>query len=298
MSVVKTGAAGGRSRRPVERARMRMRRQAPGVVLRYVVLLLLLVVAIGPFVWQVSTSLKGIGEDLYSLPPQILPSDPTTDAYRRVGEVVPVWRYAINSLIVAGSTVVFGTIGASMAGYALARLRFRGSRVALAVFLAGILIPGEVVLITRFLLSQSLGVTNTLLGVVLPTVVAPLNVLLMRNAFQAIPKEMDEAGMLDGANVWRRFVHIALPSAQGMVAVVAIFSFVSAWDDFLWPLMVLSDQDLYTLTVGLNFLQGTFSTDPRVVAAGTIVAVLPLVIMFILLQRYFFRGIGEGGLKG
>lgn len=281
-----------------EARRARLRKKAPGMVLRYAILLIMLVIMIGPFLWQLSTSLKGMGSDLYSMPPQFIPEDPTLAAYGRVGEVVPVWRYVLNSFIVAGGAVVGEVIGATLAGYALARLRFRGVKLALSVFLMGILIPGEVILIAKYLLTQELGLNNTLLGVILPTVVGSLNVLLMRSAFMAIPHAMDEAAMLDGANAWQRFRHIALPSVKGMVTVVAIFSFVGAWDEFLWPLIVLSDQNLYTLTVGLNFLQGTFTNDPRVVAAGTIIAIVPLIILFFSLQRYFFRGIGEGGLKG
>ena len=104
--------------------------------------------------------------------------------------------------------------------------------------------------------------------------------------------------MIDGANAWMRFRRVIVPSSRGTIAVVAIFSFVNAWDDFLWPLIVLSDQQKYTLTVGLNYLQGTFGNNPRVVAAGTVIAVVPLIIMFFVLQRHFFRGIGEGGIKG
>ncbi|MEV8249704.1 carbohydrate ABC transporter permease [Microbacterium sp. NPDC076768] len=286
------------AQRAREIRKARLRKKAPGMVLRYIFLFAMLIIMVGPFLWQLSTSLKGMGSDLYSLPPEFFPKDPTLDAYGRVAEVVPVWRYVLNSFIVAGGAVIGEVIGATLAGYALARLRFRGAKLALSVFLVGILIPGEVILIAKYLLTQELGLNNTLLGVILPTVVGSLNVLLMRSAFMAIPTAMDEAGMLDGANAWQRFRHIALPSVKGMMTVVAIFSFVGAWDEFLWPLIVLSDQNLYTLTVGLNFLQGTFTNDPRVVAAGTIIAIVPLIVLFFALQRYFFRGIGEGGLKG
>jgi len=285
-------------RRAAEIRRARRRKKAPGLTLRYGILIVMFIVMVGPFLWQLSTSLKGMGSDLYSMPPEFIPKDPTLDAYGRVADVVPVWLYVLNSLIVAGGAVIGEVIGATLAGYALARLRFRGLKLALSVFLAGILIPGEVILIAKYLLTQQIGLNNTLLGVILPTVVGSLNVLLMRSAFMAIPLAMDEAAMLDGANAWKRFWHIGVPSVKGMITVVAIFSFVGAWDEFLWPLLVLSDQNLYTLTVGLNFLQGTFTNDPRVVAAGTIIAIVPLILLFFSLQRYFFRGIGEGGLKG
>jgi len=125
-----------------------------------------------------------------------------------------------------------------------------------------------------------------------------LNVLLMRNAFTALSYEVEDAAMIDGANSWQRFARIAVPSVKGTIAVVAIFSFMFSWDDFLWPLIVLRDPGKYTLTIGLNYLQGTFASDQRLIAAGTIIAVAPLLLLFVMLQRYFFRGVGEGAVKG
>lgn len=284
--------------RAIDRRRAARRKRIPGLVIRYALLLIMLIVMVGPFFWQLSTSLKGMGSDLYATPPELWPTDPTLAAYGKVADVVPVWLYIINSLIVAVATVLGNVIGATFAGYALARFTFRGMKLALGVFLVGILVPTEVILISRYLLTQDMGINNSLVGVVLPTMIGALNVLLMRNAFMAMPAALEEAAMIDGANAWKRFMHIAVPSVKGMITVVAIFAFVGAWDEFLWPLIVLSNQNLYTLTVGLNYLQGTFTLDPRVVAAGTIIAVVPLIALFFALQRYFFRGIGEGGIKG
>ncbi|WP_279578976.1 carbohydrate ABC transporter permease [Fodinicola feengrottensis] len=128
--------------------------------------------------------------------------------------------------------------------------------------------------------------------------IGALNVLLMRNAFMAIPLEIDEAALLDGANVWQRLLYIGLPSVRGIMSVVAILSFIGAWDDFLWPLLVLQSPDKLTLTVGLAYLHSTFSADPRTIAAGAMIALLPIVVLFVSLQRFFFRGVGEGAVKG
>lgn len=264
----------------------------------YAVMIAMFAIMIGPFLWQLATSFKGPQADLYSQPPEFWPTDFTFDNYAAVSKIVPVWQYAANSLIVAIMSVAGNVIGATLAGYALAMFKFRGRGIAFAVFLSGILVPAEVILISRYLLMLDLGLNNTLLAVILPGAVGALNVLLMRNAFQAIPKALDEAAMIDGANAWQRFLRIALPSVRGTTAVVAIFAFVGAWNDFLWPLIVLSDQAKYTLTVGLNYLQGAFTGDPRVIAAGTIIAIVPLVALFFCLQRFFFRGVGEGGIKG
>ena len=274
------------------------RLRTPGLVLRYLLLLAVTAVMVGPFVWQFLTSIKGIGDDLYSIPPTWLPGNPTFDNYFRVTAIVPILSFVGNSLIVAVANVSLNVAGSALAGYALARLRFRGRSLALAVFLGALLVPGEASIIALVQMMNSVHLTNTLTAVVLPGCIAALNVLLMRNAFLALPHEVDEAAVLDGANSWRRFWNIALPSSIGTLTVVGLLSFIGSWDDFLWPLLVLTDSSKYTLTIGLNYLQGTFSADPRVVAAGTIIAVAPLIVLFLIFQRQFFKGVGEGSVKG
>ncbi|WNI23833.1 carbohydrate ABC transporter permease [Streptomyces sp. ITFR-16] len=268
------------------------------LVLRYVLLLAVLALTVGPFLWQLSTSLKGPNEDIFSSPPKFFPSDPTLDNYSRVADTIPVWDYALNSLKVASANVVTNCVGSALAGYALARLRYRGRRAATLAFILAMLVPVEGIIIAQFTTMRDLGLNNTLLGVLLPGSIGAMNVLLMRNAFLNLPQEVEEAAFVDGANVWQRFLRIALPSVKGTLAVVAIFAFMGSWDDFLWPLIVLSDPENFTLTIGLNYLHGTFANDERLVAAGTIIAVLPLIALFAGLQRFFFRGVGEGAVKG
>ncbi|MEU8760196.1 carbohydrate ABC transporter permease [Streptomyces sp. NPDC048659] len=268
------------------------------LVVRYAALLLVLLIMIGPFLWQLSTSLKGATEDIFTSPPQLLPEHPTWDNYKGVADIIPVWDYILNSLKVAVTNVLTNVIGAAMAGYALARLRFKGRAAASLVFVLALLVPMEAIMIAQFATMRSLDINDTLVAVVLPGCIGAMNVLLMRNAFSNIPFEVEEAAVVDGANVWQRFVKVALPAVKGTLAVVAIFAFMGAWDDFLWPLIVLSDSDNFTLTVGLNFLNGTFANNQRVIAAGTIIAVAPLIVMFACLQRFFFKGVGEGAVKG
>ncbi|MGI5141769.1 MULTISPECIES: carbohydrate ABC transporter permease [unclassified Streptomyces] len=268
------------------------------LVLRYVLLLVVLALTVGPFLWQLSTSLKGPTEDIFSSPPSFLPAHPTLHNYARVSDTIPVWDYALNSLKVATANVVTNCVGSALAGYALARLRYRGRRVATLVFILAMLVPAESIIIAQFTTMRELDLNNTLVGVVLPGSVGAMNVLLMRNAFLNLPFEIEEAAFVDGANAWQRFVRIALPSVKGTLAVVAIFAFMFSWDDFLWPLIVLSDPSKFTLTIGLNYLHGTFANDERLVAAGTVIAVAPLMVLFACLQRYFFRGVGEGAVKG
>lgn len=289
-----------RRRRRAPKARRDSGRKTPTwqLVLRYVLLLVVFVITVGPFLWQLSTSLKGQSEDIYTYPPQLLPSHPTLDNYQGVADIIPVWDYVLNSLKVSVTNVLTNIVGASMAGYALARIKFRGRLTAGLVFIMAMLVPTEAIMIAQFATMRQLDLNNTLTAVVLPGCIGAMNVLLMRNAFGNLPYEIEEAAVVDGANIWQRFFRIALPSVKGTIAVIAIFAFMGAWDDFLWPLIVLSDSSNFTLTVGLNFLHGTFANNQRVVAAGTIIAVAPLIVMFACLQRYFFRGVGEGAVKG
>lgn len=284
--------------RPRRRVRKFAGEPPPVLAVRYLLLFLMFLLMAGPFLYQLSTSLKGPDEDIFSYPPTLIPESPTLSNYAAVGEAIPVWRYIANSLIVSIASVVTNCALAAMAGYALARLRFRFKGLVFGAFLATVIIPFEVIMVSVFLTIRGLGLVDTLAGVVLPTAVTGLSILLMYNAFLALPLSIEEAAVLDGASEWQRFRHIALPSVRGTLTVVAIFSFMFAWDEFLWPLIVLKSPENFTLTVGIQYLSGTFTSDQRVISAGTMIAVIPLLVGFFALQRFFFRGVGEGAVKG
>lgn len=269
-----------------------------GFIARYGLLIVLFIVAIFPFIWQLSTSLKGPMEDIYSFPPRLIPDDPTLANYETVLHTIPVLRYAWHSLLVGLATVVTNTVFATLAGYALGTMNFRFRKAIFALFLSTLLLPGEVTLTSQYLTVKSLGAANTLVGVFLPGAIGAVNVLLMATACRAIPTEILDAATVDGASTLQRIRHIVWPNVRGMVSVVGLFSFIGAWDDFLWPLVVLSDPQKYTLTVGMQYLQSNFGTNPRVVAAGTVIALVPIIILFATMQKYFFKGVEEGGVKG
>lgn len=276
----------------------RRHRRGPGFLVRHLILAVMLVLLAGPLLWQLSLSFKGPGDDLYERPPRLIPSDPTLDNFAGVLDRIPVLAFVGNSFVVAALVIGGNVILATLAGFALGHLRWRLRSVATGIFVAAMLIPLEAIIISQFLLVRSMGFTDTLVGVALPMLVTPLNVLLMRNAFMAIPDEISEAAVIDGASTWQRFLRICVPQVKGVVSVVAIFSFVGSWNDFLWPLIVLTSERNYTLTVGLNYLRGTFYDDPRLIAAGTIIALVPIIVFFMALQRYFMRGLEQGGIKG
>lgn len=269
-----------------------------GLVLRYLTLTIVLLISIGPMLWELSTSLKSKAEDVFTQNIQLLPHHPTLGNYSEVQNTIPVWHFALNSLSVAAINVAGNVIGATLAGYALARLKFKGRRLLLAVFVSTLILPAEVTVISKFQMITSMGLGDSILGVCLPDMIAMINVLLMRNAFLALPKEVEEAAIIDGANAVQRLRHVALPAVKGVLSVISIFAFIGAWDDFLWPLLVLQSPDKLTLTVGLSYLDGQWSHDPRTIAAGTMMALLPILALFLILQRYFFRGVAEGAIKG
>jgi len=269
-----------------------------GLILRYALMILVLLLVIGPFVWQLSTSFKGPLDDLYIFPPNIIPVDPTLENYSKVTDIVPVYTYAWHSLLVAVGQVLSNVVLSVFAGYALALMRFRGRFVVLGILLSTMLLPGEVTITANLLTINSLGLANTLWGVYLPGAIAAMNALLIATACRMIPKDVIDAATVDGATTWQRIRHIVWPNVRGMASVVAIFTFIGAWDDYLWPLMVLTDPANYTLTVGMAYLNGNFSPDPRMIAAGTMVALVPIIVLFSVMQRFFFKGVQEGSVKG
>lgn len=269
-----------------------------GLIGRYALLVLVVVISVGPFLWQLSTSVKSVNENIYSFPPHFWPEHFTWSAYARVSRVIPIFKYAWHSVIVAAVSVIGNVLLATLAGYAISCIRFRGKRIVMAVLLSTLVLPGEVTLTSQYLVIKNLGLANSLAGVAIPGVVGAINVLLMATACRAVPEAVLDAATVDGANTWQKIRHIVWPNVKGMASVVAVFAFIGAWDDFLWPLIVLNDPDKYTLTVGMNYLHSTMSTDPREVAAGTIIALVPIIVIFASMQKVFFRGVESGGVKG
>lgn len=269
-----------------------------GKIVQYIVLILVFLLLVGPFIWEISLSFKGAKDNVYAIPPYIMPKSPTWLNYAKVFRQVPIFQYMGNTLIVAALSIAGNIIFSTMAGYALARLEWRGRKLVYLMIMVTMIIPVEGVIISQFLIMKQLHLQNTLLAVALPGMVGAINILLMTNAMKGIPKELEEAAQVDGASVWQRFWKICVPEVRGTMTVVGIFAFVGAWNDFMWPLIVLSDEEKYTLTLGMNRLKGIFVQDPRLIAAGAMVSLIPIIIFFLCFQRYFFRGLEQGGLKG
>jgi putative chitobiose transport system permease protein len=271
-----------------------MRKRA---LLRYLALLAWGAVTVGPFLWLLSTALKGPTENLFANPPQLLPAQPTLDNFARVLESQPMFSYLGNSLQVALLAVFFNLLFASMAGYALARLSFSGKRWVFGALLATMMIPFQLLMIPVYQLALSLGLRNTLLGLVLPHACTAFGVLLMRQAFDSIPLALEEAAVMEGVSRWRIWAFVCLPLVRPQLATLAVFTFIAAWGDFLWPLILNDDPARYTLPLGVNRLVSLFSLDWRLVAAGAVFSLIPVMVVFALSQRFFIEGAMKGAVK-
>ncbi|WP_010269639.1 carbohydrate ABC transporter permease [Paenibacillus senegalensis] len=264
----------------------------------YFFLTLLAVITIVPFLWTVSTSLKGQNETIFSMPPQFIPSNFTFENYLTVWNSLPIPLYLWNSVILAFFGVILPLIFCSLAAFPLARMKFKGREIIFYLIIATMMIPGEVTMIPIYLILTELNLLGSHTGVILPGAVSAFGIFLMRQAFVGIPKEIEESAIMDGASVGRIWFSILLPMVLPMMATLGILSFIGAWNNFLWPYLVLEDSSLYPLTLGLYELQGTFVTNTRLVAAGTMIALIPILLVFVFFQRYFIQGAYSSAVKG
>lgn len=268
------------------------------------ILIFVSLLSIFPFIWLISTSLKGNAENIFAYPPQIIPQDFTFENYVGVWQRVNFIAYFVNSMIVAGATVFLNLLLSALAAYPLARMQFGGKKTAFFAVLATIMVPFQAIMLPVYLITLKLHLVDSVnnfmgyLGLVMPFAVSAFGIFLMRQAFLTIPKEMEEAAIVDGCNVWQVFFRVLLPMVKPSLAVLAIFTFIGSWGEFLWPSIVLTKESMYTLPVGVNNLQGMFSSNWRFIAAGSILATIPIVIFFLAMQKYFISGENEGAIKG
>ena len=267
-------------------------------------LILISFLSLFPFLWLISTALKGINENIFQYPPSFLPKFPTFDNFIGVWKQIPFLLYFLNSFIVAGFTVLLNLIFSSLAAYPLARMNFKGKNFIFSLILATIMIPFQAIMLPVYLivlklhLVDSYGFVPGYLGLILPFAVNAFGIFLMRQSFLAIPKEMEEAAFIDGCSIFNIWFKILMPMTAPTLAVLAIFTFIGSWGEFLWPSIVLTQKTLYTLPVGVNDLQGMFSANWRYIAAGSIISIIPIIIFFIIMQKYFVSGQNEGAVKG
>ena len=264
----------------------------------YAVLTSLAVVTVFPFLWMLLTSLKGPADAITSVPPQFLPNDPTLANYQKVLDSLPILNFFFNSVVVAVATGLLNVLVAALAAYPLAKMRFRGREAIFYALLATLIVPAQLTYIPSFVLAVNVfGYYDSLPALILPNIVSAFNIFLLRQAFRGVPNDLIDAARVDGASEFRIWWQILMPLVRPSLAAVAIFTFVTSWNDFLWPSLMLHTRDGMTLPVGLVALQGFFASDFRSIAAGVTMTVVPILLFFVVVQRYFIRGL-SGAVKG
>ncbi|MCP9839796.1 carbohydrate ABC transporter permease [Synechococcus sp. J7-Johnson] len=261
-------------------------------------LLLLALLMLVPLLWLVSTSLKGPAEDIFSTPPSLIPAQPSLEAYGRLFADHPLGLYLFNSTVVSLLAVLGNLLFCSLAAYPLARMRFAGRGLVLALVVATILIPFQVVMIPLYLMMVQLGLRNTLWALIVPQAATAFGIFLLRQSFLGVPVELEEAARIDGCTPLGEWWNVMIPAARADLITLAMFVFIGTWSDFLWPLVILDDPRLYTLPLGLQQLASSFSLDWRLVAAGSVVSILPVLVLFVLLQRYILPSASGDAVKG
>ena len=262
-----------------------------------VVLIPVAIVALFPLYWLVTTALTPSSAAI-RVPPSLIPAEPTLENFARLFTQAPVVAWALNSLIIATAIMAGHVVFDSMAGYAFAKKRFPGKNLLFVLIVSSLMIPVHVTLVPRFILVSEIGLVNNPLGVILPSIADVFGIFLMRQFISSLPSELEDAARVDGASEWQVFWRVVMPLSRPAVATVAIFSFVGAWNAFLWPLIVLSRRELLTLPVGVATLQQEFTQNIGMVMAGAAVGAVPMIVLFLVFQRYFLEGVRVGGLKG
>lgn len=264
----------------------------------YILLTIVAAFTIVPFIWTLSTALKGPNESLFSMPPKFIPDQITFENFVTVWNTLPIPLYLWNSVIITFFGVLLPMIIATLAGFPLARMKFKGRNVIFIIILATMMIPTEATMIPIYLILNKMQLLDTFTGVILPTAVNAFGIFLMRQAFMAIPREVEESALIDGANPFQIWWRILIPMVRPMLATLGILSFIGAWNSFLWPLIILKGESKIPLTLGLYKLDGAFEASTREVATGSIIALIPILIVFLVLQRHFIDSASTGSVKG
>ncbi len=263
----------------------------------YAVSIVLAVIALIPFLWMISTSLKSRGA-LMSIPIEWIPAEPTLDGYAKVFSRFPFLRTIGNSLLISVAYTLITLISASMAAFAFAKLRFRGSGAILSVYIATMMIPTQVTMIPLFVVMNRLGLIDSYASVILPSMFKPFAVFLLVQQMKTIPNDYLDAARIDGAGLFQTYRKVALPLCIPTLATLAVTTFMESWNDYLWPLLMLTDRNKMTLPIALSTLNGQYSTEYNVLMAGSLISMIPIIIIYIAAQKQFKSGLMAGGIKG
>ncbi|OGS18818.1 MAG: sugar ABC transporter permease [Elusimicrobia bacterium RIFOXYA2_FULL_40_6] len=250
-----------------------------------------------PFVWMLSTSLKEPG-NIFVFPPQWIPNPIVFQNYVNAWNAAPFGRFFINSIFISGSLTIGSLLTGTMAGYAFARLEFPGRDKVFMIFLGTMMIPGQVTMIPVFIILKYIGWIDSYKALIVPGIFGAGGAFFFRQFFMAIPKELEEAAIIDGCSNFKVYWRIILPLSKPALATLGTFTFLGAWNDFMWPLIVLNSPEKMTLPVGLAYFTGQYTTDWPLLMAGSMIILLPVIIVYVFNQRFFVKGIVMSGMKG
>ena len=255
------------------------------------------VIVIIPFLWMLSTSLKSKGA-LMQIPIEWIPENPSFDAYRTVFSRFPLFKAIGNSFLITVSYTVITILSSSMAAFAITKIRFPCADGLFKLYLASMMIPTQVTLIPLFVIMNKLGLINTYPSVILPGMFRAFAVFMLVQQMRAIPNDYMEAARIDGASIFRIYARVIMPLTKSAIATLTVTTFMESWNDYLWPLLMLSDKNKMTLTLALNSLNGQYGTEYNLLMAGSLISMLPIVIIYACAQKYFKAGLMSGGVKG
>lgn len=277
-----------------------MRRKRSGLlsnIIFYVVSVAIAVMVVIPFYWMIITSLKSKGA-LMALPIQWIPHHPTLQSYRKVFSLFPFGKAILNSLFVSITFTVITVLSSSMAAFAIAKIRFKGAGVFFRMYLMSMMIPTQITLIPLFIIMSRLNLTNTYTSVISPSIFSAFSIFLLVQNLRSLPDDFMEAARIDGASLWTAFFRVIMPMEKPVLATMVITTFMGAWNDYLWPLVMLSDKNKMTLTLALNTLNGQYGTEYNVLMAGCLISMIPIIVVYIIAQTQMKQGITAGGVKG
>lgn len=255
-----------------------------------------LAITLAPFIWMISTSLKS-SESVFTFPPQWIPKHPTVVQYQKLFREVNFLQFFKNSVIVAFGITLFSLFLNSLGGFAFAKHKFPGREKIFALLLATMMVPGQITMIPVFLMLKSVGLINSYWGLIIPAGASAFGIFLMRQFITTIPTDLIESARIDGCSEFRIYWTIILPLCKPVLAALGIFTFMGSWNAFLWPLIVMIKENMYTLPVALANLSGQYATKFGLLMAGAVVVVIPVLIVFIVAQRYVIKGVAVTGLK-
>lgn len=273
-----------------------MKKQRASIVLN-AGLLIIAIVTVLPVLWMLSASFMASGESS-TIPLRLLPAHATIEHYVALIERLHVARYFLNSFVIASAVTLISLLFNSMAGFAFAKYRFAGRDHLFKSLLGGMVIPAQVTMLPLFLMLKTMGFVNTYVGAIIPGLASIFGIFLMRQFTLAIPDSLIEAARIDGASEFKVFRSVILPLCRPILVTLALFTFMGTWNDFMWPLIIMTDDSMYTLPVAIANLKGEHLLDVELMMAGSVVTILPVVVLFLAFQRHYIRGILVGGVKG